>query len=284
MRGILLPDSGVPVLQPPSGRSRMAPISCDMCFDHDSRPPIAPIAGGALDGSRIELTAADGNRLTAFRARPSEPGRRRRRASSRRSRPPSVLRGARAAVRGARHRRGRHRLVRPDRRRRACAARRSTTCPTSRRRPGPASSADIAAGVEALRADGIAACFTTWLLHGRPDVVPGGDARPRPRRRDGLLRHAPRAVAERRAGPARSDRRHRVAGPRAVRRGRRRASRPRRSRRSIGAWPSAASIAGSSRTPERHTASSTGRRRSSRSRAPPRGTRSWRSSTTQTVG
>ncbi len=45
-----------------------------MCFDHDSRPPIAPIAGGAIDGSRIELTAADGNRLGAFRARPSEPG------------------------------------------------------------------------------------------------------------------------------------------------------------------------------------------------------------------
>ena len=49
-------------------------MSGDMCVDHDSRPPIAPIAGGALDGSRTELTAADGNRLTAFRARPSEPG------------------------------------------------------------------------------------------------------------------------------------------------------------------------------------------------------------------
>ena len=44
-----------------------------MCFDHDSRPPIAPIAGGALDGSQIELTAADGNRFAAFRARPASP-------------------------------------------------------------------------------------------------------------------------------------------------------------------------------------------------------------------
>ena len=29
-----------------------------MCFDHDSRPPIAPIAGGALDGALIEVTRA----------------------------------------------------------------------------------------------------------------------------------------------------------------------------------------------------------------------------------
>ena len=34
-----------------------------MCFDHDSRPPIAPIAGGALDATRLTLTAADGNRV-----------------------------------------------------------------------------------------------------------------------------------------------------------------------------------------------------------------------------
>jgi carboxymethylenebutenolidase len=45
-----------------------------MCFDHDSRPPIAPIAGGALDGSLVEVTARDGNRCAAFRARPTTPG------------------------------------------------------------------------------------------------------------------------------------------------------------------------------------------------------------------
>jgi carboxymethylenebutenolidase len=44
-----------------------------MCFDLDSRPPIPPIAGGALDSERVTLTAADGNRLAAFRARPAEP-------------------------------------------------------------------------------------------------------------------------------------------------------------------------------------------------------------------
>jgi carboxymethylenebutenolidase len=44
-----------------------------MCFDHDSRPPIAPIAGGALDGERVELEATDGTRLAAFRARPTQP-------------------------------------------------------------------------------------------------------------------------------------------------------------------------------------------------------------------
>lgn len=44
-----------------------------MCFDLDSRPPIVPIAGGALDSSRLVLTAADGNHLAAFEARASRP-------------------------------------------------------------------------------------------------------------------------------------------------------------------------------------------------------------------
>ena len=43
-----------------------------MCFDHDSRPPIPPIAGAAIDSRELTLTAADGNRLTAFEARPPE--------------------------------------------------------------------------------------------------------------------------------------------------------------------------------------------------------------------
>jgi carboxymethylenebutenolidase len=42
-----------------------------MCFDLDSRPPIVPIAGGALDSSELVLDAADGNRFRAFRARAS---------------------------------------------------------------------------------------------------------------------------------------------------------------------------------------------------------------------
>jgi len=44
-----------------------------VCFDLDSRPPIAPIAGGALDTDRRTLTAADGNRFAAFQARASQP-------------------------------------------------------------------------------------------------------------------------------------------------------------------------------------------------------------------
>jgi len=44
-----------------------------MCFDLDSRPPIVPIAGGALDSATAILTAADGNRFSAFRARPADP-------------------------------------------------------------------------------------------------------------------------------------------------------------------------------------------------------------------
>ena len=44
-----------------------------MCFDLDSRPPITPIAGGALDGTPLMLTASDRNRFAAFRARAAEP-------------------------------------------------------------------------------------------------------------------------------------------------------------------------------------------------------------------
>jgi carboxymethylenebutenolidase len=43
-----------------------------MCFDLDSRPPIVPIAGGALDSSELVLEAKDGNRFRAFRARAAE--------------------------------------------------------------------------------------------------------------------------------------------------------------------------------------------------------------------
>jgi carboxymethylenebutenolidase len=44
-----------------------------MCFDHDSRPPIVPIAGGALDSGELTLTADDDTRFSAFRARAAEP-------------------------------------------------------------------------------------------------------------------------------------------------------------------------------------------------------------------
>jgi len=44
-----------------------------MCFTLDSRPPIPPIAGGALDSSELTLTASDGNPLMAFGARAADP-------------------------------------------------------------------------------------------------------------------------------------------------------------------------------------------------------------------
>lgn len=44
-----------------------------MCFDLESRPPIAPIVGGSLDQSSLILEAEDGNRFLAFRARPTDP-------------------------------------------------------------------------------------------------------------------------------------------------------------------------------------------------------------------
>lgn len=40
-----------------------------MCFDLDSHPPIAEIAGGALDSTDLTLETADGNKFRAFRAR-----------------------------------------------------------------------------------------------------------------------------------------------------------------------------------------------------------------------
>src|SRR3954454_1933293 len=44
-----------------------------MCFDLDSRPPIAPIAGGALDSTDLVLDSGDGTRFRAFRARATTP-------------------------------------------------------------------------------------------------------------------------------------------------------------------------------------------------------------------
>ena len=44
-----------------------------MCFDLDSQPPVAPIAGGALDHAELTLRAADGNEFAAFRTRASRP-------------------------------------------------------------------------------------------------------------------------------------------------------------------------------------------------------------------
>ena len=38
-----------------------------MCVDNDSRPPIAPIAGGSAGGTDLRLTSADGTRFHGLR-------------------------------------------------------------------------------------------------------------------------------------------------------------------------------------------------------------------------
>jgi carboxymethylenebutenolidase len=42
-----------------------------VCHDTDGRPPIPPIAGGALDSGPVTLTSADGTAFGGFRARPA---------------------------------------------------------------------------------------------------------------------------------------------------------------------------------------------------------------------
>jgi carboxymethylenebutenolidase len=44
-----------------------------MCFDLDSRPPIEPIAGGAIDTEEVVLRAGDGGRFAALLARAEKP-------------------------------------------------------------------------------------------------------------------------------------------------------------------------------------------------------------------
>lgn len=44
-----------------------------MCFDDHARPPILPIAGGALDAGPVTLTSEDGTAFSAFRAIAANP-------------------------------------------------------------------------------------------------------------------------------------------------------------------------------------------------------------------
>src|SRR6059058_2120133 len=44
-----------------------------MCFERDSLPPIARIAGAAVSHDDLVLEAADGNSFAAFEATPDEP-------------------------------------------------------------------------------------------------------------------------------------------------------------------------------------------------------------------
>ena len=60
------------LLLPVAGVRRECSIA-RMCFDLDSRPPIPPIAGAAVDGIRITLRSADGTDFAAFVAHPQAP-------------------------------------------------------------------------------------------------------------------------------------------------------------------------------------------------------------------
>ena len=44
-----------------------------MCFDTDSRPPLPPIRGGALDARSVTLTSRDGTTVAAYAARAETP-------------------------------------------------------------------------------------------------------------------------------------------------------------------------------------------------------------------
>jgi carboxymethylenebutenolidase len=44
-----------------------------MCFDLDSRPPVSPIAGGAIDSERLVLATDDGAAFGAYAARAAQP-------------------------------------------------------------------------------------------------------------------------------------------------------------------------------------------------------------------
>jgi carboxymethylenebutenolidase len=44
-----------------------------MCVDNDSRPPIAPIAGGSAGSTDLKLTSSDGTRFMAYAVRAAKP-------------------------------------------------------------------------------------------------------------------------------------------------------------------------------------------------------------------
>src|SRR5437763_6039401 len=58
----------------PASRPRFAtPASVSaMCFDLDSEPPIAPIAGAAVSHDELVLETADGSHFAAFHAGPDQ--------------------------------------------------------------------------------------------------------------------------------------------------------------------------------------------------------------------
>ena len=267
---------------PPGGSARCA--STSTAARRSRRSPAARSTATPLDADRGRRQPL---RRRSGRGRRAD--RRRRRDPARRPRPPPVLRGARPAVRGARHRRARHRLLRADGGLGAARRRTSSTCRTSPRRRGPGSrptsrpAVDGAAGRPTATgprrgrcsrsASAWAAGCRSWRRRSGSDlagVIGFYGTLVGPWRNDAP---APVDVAAAIAAPVLglfggADEGITRRGDRGVRRGARR--RP-------------ASTTGSSPTRARRTASSTARRPSSPTRARRPGTRSWRSSGTPAV-
>ena len=192
-----------------------------MCFDLDSEPADPRDRGrrGLARGPRPERGRRQRVRGVPRGARRAVDDRGRH--PPRRARPLPLLRGARAALRRARPRRGRDRLLRAHRRR--GEARRRLRLHAARR----ADDAGRGAGRRRARRSrscasrGATSIFTVGFCFGGRALVARGRRRPRPRRRDRLLRLADartrrrRAVAARRARSAARSSRCRPATTRA---------------------------------------------------------------------
>ena len=158
-----------------------------MCFDHDSRPPIPPIAGGALDSRALTLTRRRRQPVRGVPGAAARADRGGHHRPARRPRPAPLLRGARAAVRRARaSTRSRSTTSAGPRRRRAADERVRVHAARRRRRPGRASRPTSRRGAPSApgrTATASGPLFTIGFCMGGRIVVPGADARARPRRR-----------------------------------------------------------------------------------------------------
>ena len=235
-----------------------------MCFDHDSRPPIPPIEGGALEGREVTLTSGDGTRFSAAT------GRRTRSARVSSCCPMSavsiLLRGPRAPVRRARRRCDRDRLLRAYRRCRPARPRfdhtshvTTATWPDESRLRSPAAyppSADVRGGRSGCSPSGSASAAASFRRRDR-----GHRARGRHR----LLRRPDGAIPQRQPGTGRRHGSDARAGAGPVRRRRRGdpAAHGRDVRDVARMRPTARAA---SRAPVPRTASSTGRPTSSSGR------------------
>ena len=162
-----------------------------MCFDDDSAPPIPPLSGAAV--SHADLVARGGATATGSRrsSRCRRRRDRRRRDPPRRPRPLPLLRGARAAVRRARLRGDRVRLLRAHRRESRSATNDWDYMPARPAAHARAGAGRHGRGVAHLpRGRALTPVFTVGFCFGGSGSWAGRRGGPRARRRGRLLRHA----------------------------------------------------------------------------------------------